>query len=264
VAKKIVVIVLGALAILVSLALIGAGTALFALFSPKGWIETGEHRVDTPTRALVSKSADFKDAADALNSLGDFRLRVRARASDPARALFIGVGPTAAVERYVGTFRHDRVTDLNLEPFHLEKRAVGTDGVPEPPSTQPFWVQRAEGTGTQILDWKIRDGSYEIVLSASSSWSSEDSASCSGSSCSSSASGSSRRRGRLPRPGPSLRISRTRSARRHQARATEERVARRDRAPLMLLTRTNRYTTERASADATESCASKRRARYVR
>jgi hypothetical protein len=164
VAKKIVIIVLGALAILVSLALIGAGIALFAAFSPKGWIDTGEHRVDTPTRALVSDAADFKGAADALNSFGDFRLRVRARASDPSRALFIGVGPTATVERYLSTFRHDRVTDLNFEPFRLEKRAVGTDGVPEPPSTQPFWVQRVEGTGTQTLDWKIRDGSYEIVL----------------------------------------------------------------------------------------------------
>jgi hypothetical protein len=164
VAKKIILIVLGALGIVVSLALLAGGVALFAVFSPHGWLESGEHRVDTPTRALVSQSADFKDAADALNSLGDFRLRLRARASDPAHALFIGVGPIGAVERYVGTFRHDRVTSLDFSPFRLARRPAGADAVPEPPTTQPFWVQRAEGTGTQTLNWKIRDGSYEVVL----------------------------------------------------------------------------------------------------
>jgi hypothetical protein len=163
-AKKIVLIVLGALGILVSLALFAGGAALFALFSPHGWFESGEHRVDTPTRALVSQSADFKDAASALNSFGDFRLRLRAHASEPAQALFIGVGSTADVEQYVRTFRHDRVTNLDFQPFRLSKQPAGPDGVPAAPTTQTFWVQRAEGTGTQTLDWKIRDGSYELVL----------------------------------------------------------------------------------------------------
>jgi hypothetical protein len=127
-------------------------------------IQTGEHRVETPTRALVSESANFKDAADALNSLGDFRLRLRARALEPAQALFIGVGPTAEVDRYVNTFSYDRVTSLDLEPFHLQKRRAGGNANPAPPETQTFWVQRVAGAGTQTLDWKIRDGSYEIVL----------------------------------------------------------------------------------------------------
>jgi hypothetical protein len=164
VAKKVILIVLGALGTLVGLALIAAATAIFVAFSPHGWIESGEHRVDTPTRALVSESAEFKDAADALNSFGDFRLRVRARALEPERPLFIGVGRTADVEAYVGTFRHDRVTSLDFVPFHLEKRPEGRDLVPAPPAAQPFWAQQVEGTGTQILDWKIRDGSYEVVL----------------------------------------------------------------------------------------------------
>ncbi|HEY7134096.1 MAG TPA: hypothetical protein VIB48_03440 [Acidimicrobiia bacterium] len=163
-AKKIVLIVLGAVGILVSLALFAGGAALFALFSPHGWLESGEHRVDTPTRALVSQSADFKDAASALNSFGDFRLRLRARASEPAQALFIGVGATTDVEQYVRTFRHDRVTNLDFQPFRLSKRPAGPDGVAVPPATQTFWVQHAQGTGTQTLDWKIRDGSYELVL----------------------------------------------------------------------------------------------------
>ncbi len=163
-AKKVVLIVLGALGIAISLALFAGGVALFALFSPHGWLESGEHRVDSPTRALVSQSADFKDAADALNSLGDFRLRLRARAFDPGRTLFIGVGPTAAVERYASGFRHDRVTSLDFSPFRLGRRPAGADAVPEPPTTQVFWVQRVEGAGTQTLDWKIRNGSYEVVL----------------------------------------------------------------------------------------------------
>lgn len=163
-AKKVILIVLGALGIVVSLALLAGGIALFALFSPHGWLESGEHRVDTPTRALVSRSADFEDAASTLDSLGDFHLRLRARPADPTQALFIGVGRTADVERYVQTFRHDRVTNLDFAPFRLTRRAAGPDGVPPPPTSQQFWVQRAVGTGTQTLDWKIRDGSYEVVL----------------------------------------------------------------------------------------------------
>ena len=134
-AKKVALILFGAFGIVISLALLAGGAALFVAFSQHGWIESGRHRVDTPTRALVSRSADFKSAADALNSLGDFRLRLRAQAVDPRRALFLGVGPTAAVERYVSTFRHDRVTSLEFSPFELGRQPSGGDDVPASPAS---------------------------------------------------------------------------------------------------------------------------------
>jgi hypothetical protein len=55
------------------------------------------------------------------------------------------------------------VTDLEIDPFRLERKPRSGAAHPAPPRRQEFWV--AQGSGPEAtLDWKVRDGSYRLVL----------------------------------------------------------------------------------------------------
>jgi len=88
--------------------------------------------------------------------------RIRVTATDPARAVFVGVAPTASVDAYLAGVAYSTVNAIGVN---------GTTYVQHPGSTavalpgqQGFWTARVSGTGTQALTWVPTTGDWTIVV----------------------------------------------------------------------------------------------------
>jgi hypothetical protein len=139
---------------LVAGVLLLVGAVLLAIFGGDGTVASGTQPVDSSRTALVWSVEDLDD----LSELGDPSLQVSA--DNPG--VFAGIGPAAAVDGYLSGVAFDEVVDFEVDPFELDKRPhPGVDGAARP-GDQAFWV--ADGSGTEALDWKIREGDYRLVL----------------------------------------------------------------------------------------------------
>lgn len=162
---KIALIILGVLVTLFGLAFIAAGAVLLAVAGADGWAQSPTERIDTATYAMVSESAEIEtDAADAADAIGDIRLRFRAEATDGTGAVFVGIGSTADVDRYLNNVELDVITDIEFDDFEVEKETVAGDDTPDAPGDQDFWRASSSGEGRQEVDWKIEEGSFRVVV----------------------------------------------------------------------------------------------------
>jgi hypothetical protein len=77
------------------------------------------------------------------------------------RPLFVGIGPAADVERYLGRVAHSELTDFRRgRPVYVEVRG----GAPSsPPAAQRFWVAQSQGRGDQRIDWDAEDGVWTVA-----------------------------------------------------------------------------------------------------
>jgi hypothetical protein len=96
--------------------------------------------------------------------VGDPRVRVSVAAPGSEADLFVGIGPAAAVDRYLAGAPIDEVTDFEIDPFELNRRPRPGSTRPAPPAGEDFWVAEGSGGNTAALDWKLRDGEYRLVL----------------------------------------------------------------------------------------------------
>jgi hypothetical protein len=153
---------LGAIAALVGLILAIGGAAVLIVGGSDGKLTSDRSSLSTPTSALVSETASIDDTAGAADVLGDVRIRISAKAAG-RRPLFVGIGPTRDVDRYLAGVPADEITDFEVDPLRVERsRRTGTR-TPPPPARQSFWVAR--GSGTQAnLEWKLRDGDFRAVV----------------------------------------------------------------------------------------------------
>jgi hypothetical protein len=142
-----------------------AGIFLAAAFGSGNTLSTGPHSVTTATRALVFPVAQFDGLQAAPSVLGQPRVEIEAtmRAAEPG--VFVGVGPAAAVDRYLAGADVDLVTDVEVSPFRLTTGRRAGSGALAAPAAQDFWVARAEArSGTARLSWPVQDGDYRIVF----------------------------------------------------------------------------------------------------
>jgi hypothetical protein len=165
-AGRIAALVIGALLILLSLPLLGgAGTALWADRTQRdgGYATTDVHQFSTAGSALATVSTELGSAgvdwlyAPAL--LDEVRIRVTPT-SAAGGPLFIGIGPSADVDRYLAGVNHTVITEF----FGDKTEAVegGTRAVP--PGSENFWVASTAGSGPQTLTWDPADGSWTVVV----------------------------------------------------------------------------------------------------
>jgi hypothetical protein len=163
---RIVLLVVGSLLALVGLgAALGGGALLWANETQRdadGYFTTDTGRLASTGHAIVSDEIDLGAEWDETSwavDLGDLvRTRVSATSADPGEALFVGIGPDAAVRRYLSGVPHDRVTDLDTD----YARVPGARR-PAPPGAQALWVASAEGPGRQVVEWEPREGSWAVV-----------------------------------------------------------------------------------------------------
>jgi hypothetical protein len=155
--------VLGALALLA-----GGGALTWAVGSQRdgdGYFTTHAHHLQSPTYAIASDTLDV-DTGGPRWAFGDHfaRVRIRAASADPSRAIFIGIGRTADVRRYLTGTAHDDITDLDTDPFRLTYRRARGARAPSAPGEQTFWRARATGPGSRTLTWPVENGRWSAVV----------------------------------------------------------------------------------------------------
>jgi hypothetical protein len=164
---RVVAIVIGAVLAVAGFFTGVSGAALLAIFGDGHAVATGNHIVTTSSAAVVADLGTI-DKVDGFRFLtGQPTLQVTAQNLD-GTAVFVGVGPTSDVERYLDGVGIDRVTDLESVPFRLETtREPGTVPAAEP-GAQDFWVASAQSGDDRAsraeVSWPIRDGDFEVVV----------------------------------------------------------------------------------------------------
>jgi hypothetical protein len=171
---KIVLLAVGSVVALLSLALLaGGGFLLWAHLSlrdDEGFYTTGVSRFATQTYALASEGLEVVDVPDWLFDEGRLgTIRIRGASTDPSRELFVGVGPRDSVDAYLARVEHDVVVDVDFHDTDLEdadvryRRQAGSSP-PADPAAQPFWAATASGPGTQTLTWEVAEGTWAVIV----------------------------------------------------------------------------------------------------
>ena len=164
-AGRIAALVLGVLLFLFGLALLGAGgTALWADRTQRdgGYATTDVHDFSTAGSALATVSTELGSAGIGwLYSPGLLdEVRIRVTPTSPGPPLFVGIGPSTEVDRYLAGVNHTVITE-----FWDEKVETVAGGQPRSaPATQDFWVASDTGRGARTLEWDPTDGSWTVVV----------------------------------------------------------------------------------------------------
>jgi hypothetical protein len=142
---------------LLGLGIGGAGGVLLAVFDGDGTVRSGSQSLSTPASAFASSVTDISDLDDISGLIGQPRVGVTAEGQD----LFIGVGHAKDVDRYLAAAAIEEITDVELEPFRLDRELHPGSTTPAPPGAQPFWVA---SSSDGVLRWDVHDGDYRIVV----------------------------------------------------------------------------------------------------
>ncbi|MDH6237768.1 DUF4389 domain-containing protein [Cryobacterium sp. CG_9.6] len=121
-----------------------------------GFFSTPTRTLAVDTYAVTSPAIDLGTPSGTTvmtTNVGSIRLQATSR-----RPLFLGVAPTADVERYLASSAHSEITGMDNSPFTARFRELPGTEQPAPPGTQDFWAASTSGTGTQELVFAVRDG----------------------------------------------------------------------------------------------------------
>jgi len=164
-AGRVALIVVGIIAAIIAFGLLAGGCALVAVDRTQrdddGFLMSPSVEFSTPTYAIVSENADI-DSGGAERALDTFLGTVRIR-SESDRAVFVGVGPVADVDRYLEGVANDVVDDLdNTGDPEYSRRPGGAPSAP--PEGETFWAASATGSGEQTVDWDSQEGDWRAVV----------------------------------------------------------------------------------------------------
>ena len=167
-AGRVILIVLGSIGVLVGLALAaGGGFLLWADRTQRedGYLTTPTERFATTTYALTRTRLEIDTDGPGWLLNDSWFGKVRIRGESPgAKMLFIGIGPEAAVAKYLGSVAHANVQDIDFDPFRVTYLPI-VGGAPQgSPTEQRFGAVSASGVGTQTVTWKVREGDWSVVL----------------------------------------------------------------------------------------------------
>jgi hypothetical protein len=154
---RVLLVALGAVGALIGLALAAVAVVLLVVTGRDGAFGGREATLSTERYALVSDAAGLGTGGiDAT-----VRVRVSATGGGP---VFVGVGPTAAVDGYLSGVPYDEMVDVRLSP--LRATLVPTDGARAPgrPAGRPVWTVSASGPGEQTIEVPVHAGGQRLVV----------------------------------------------------------------------------------------------------
>jgi hypothetical protein len=159
---RVVLLVFGIFVAIIAIGLLAGGGALVWAHTTQrdadGYYSTDAERLTSPSYALTSDALDLGTHPGAWVPTDVATLRI---ASNDPTNLFIGVAPTARVERYLRGVPHTVVTDIQSDPFHATTREAGGNDAPEPPDQQDFWAATARDGE---LTWSVASGNWTVVV----------------------------------------------------------------------------------------------------
>ena len=164
-AGRIISVTLGGLLGLVSIGmLVGGGAATWLDHTQRdsaGYLVSNSRVFATTTHAITSDRIDLgtSDVVTPASILGTVRIRATAGATTP---VFVGIGSTASVERYLAGVSHEVVANWSVGNTTYRQLPGGPPSAP--PTRASIWTRSATGVGTQTLTWKPTQGAWTVVV----------------------------------------------------------------------------------------------------
>ena len=169
--RRVIVLVGAAAVAMIGIGLLGVGATLgWAHVTQRdddGFFTTSPERFETGSAALTSETVDLgradRDVWWADREVATVRISVEAAGERP---VFVGIGPRDAVATYLADVPHDEITDVDVDPFSVDRRRIDADGsaTPVPPGDQTFWVAQGSGESVRELTWNVVPGEWTVVL----------------------------------------------------------------------------------------------------
>lgn len=164
---RVVSLVMGCVLGVVAIGLLAAGgVGTWATNTQRdaaGYLTSDTHTFSTASYAVTSEGIDLGGSADWVTP-GDVlgTLRIRATATDPANAVFVGVAPQSAVTTYLAGVDHLVVRDWTNG--HTRNLVASSNAPANAPNDAKIWTAQASGTGTQTLSWRPTSGQWVVVV----------------------------------------------------------------------------------------------------
>jgi len=163
-AGRVIALIFATVGGLIGLLLLLGGAAVLIAYAvgrdDDGYFTSDRQRLESPTYAITTEDIDLGvDEIDWAPDgvLGEVRIQV---AGEPG--VFVGIGPDAAVDRYLARVAHDELIGFDGDRPELVRRPGGAE--PARPGDQDFWVADAEGAGEQALAWDAEFGRWTAVV----------------------------------------------------------------------------------------------------
>jgi hypothetical protein len=167
---KIVAIILGILFALAGLASVTSGGFLLGVYATQrdasGFFTSPGQQVGSYGFALTAPdiNATLGPRWERwVPAWGSVTVRIEGASLLPA-PLFIGIGPTGRVSKYLTGVPRDRITRIDWMAGSVEYSHVDGTNLPPAPGRQSFWVAKEEGSGTQTLEWELQQGDWTVVI----------------------------------------------------------------------------------------------------
>jgi hypothetical protein len=156
--------VIGGVLAVLAVALLGAGgVGVYGETQRSGgYVTPGGHDFSTSGSALATEKTKLGSSGVGWlygpGLLGKIRIRVTPQGS--GSPLFVGIGPSSEVERYLAGTKYTLITDY----FGGKDELVDGGPARSAPGAQRFWVASTTGPGPRSLIWKPEDGSWTVVV----------------------------------------------------------------------------------------------------
>ncbi|MFC0682620.1 DUF4389 domain-containing protein [Lysobacter korlensis] len=168
-------VVLGAILLALGILISFAGGAVLtagilaasadSLRDDDGFFTAPSETFTTDTYALTSPSVGRLTVDRGTVDLPFELATIRLQATDAGSEVFLGIGPQAEVDRFLGNVERTEIRELRYFPFEVEYRDLPGDQPAGAPLEQDFWVASAtSGDGAQPLEWSIAPGDWAIVI----------------------------------------------------------------------------------------------------
>jgi len=134
------------------------GVALVVLVGPDGSVAIA------PTRLVGTGYAITLPQLDVPSLPGGEHVRLDVALQPGDRQMFLGVGPTAAVDAYLRDVPIDVIEQID-QPGAARTSSVEGDAQPAPPGGEPFWAITGTGDAPSI-SWTAQPGEWTLVVMA--------------------------------------------------------------------------------------------------
>lgn len=125
-----------------------------------GYVNASTHTLATAGHVVTSEEVGEISNQIPASILGN--VRIRATATNPNAAVFIGIAPKAAVDGYLAGV--DRKVVTGWFPFATHD-VLGAGAAPKTtPIDARIWTAEVSGTGTQSLTWRPSAGNWTVVV----------------------------------------------------------------------------------------------------
>ena len=162
---KIVAIIIGALLIIIGLAVLVPGILVLWVNAQKdsdGFLSTSDRALSSSGYALTTPDVKLNlGSGDWIPGGGLVQIRTTSAGTAP---VFIGIGPTDQVAAYLSGVAYDEVTNLGWFSSSVQYSHHEGGAPSAPPGQQTFWAVKQEGTGTQTVQWNVESGDWTAVL----------------------------------------------------------------------------------------------------